>query len=308
MKQVQLVDAILSKLLELNNSSEIAAILSENDHEIIHKISAIAENPQAQRGLRVKAIQTLITAAGDDDSIWLLLANRDALTTWVYIDLQKDDEDLLLLSLKFLTGFCSHRLPLEYKVKLGFNLLAHLIEITLERERHEDHRSTIIARQALHTFLAVNWQFNSDDFEENKVLDYLLDHDEAGVLGQMFIKIVNRTDDDLELKQALHLLKNIFNNKAMAYSFFYPTDLKVLLEIIIRNLTDAPEESVDEIRRTYLQILFGMLTRSPLRQQPHIASQVSEILKVLANNTDPEVVGRARRLVEVISDFDHYQF
>lgn len=96
--------------------------------------------------------------------------------------------------------------------------------------------------------------------------------------GENIILLLNReTETSLQLL-ILKLLYLLFTTKA-TYEYFYTNDLRVLLDVIIRNLLDLPNELVS-LRHTYLRVLYPLLAHTQLSQPPHYKRD--EVLKVLS--------------------------
>lgn len=98
------------------------------------------------------------------------------------------------------------------------------------------------------------------------------------------------------------------------YEYFYTNDLHVLVDILIRNLYDLPEDH-QSLRHTYLRVLFPLLANTQLKYPPHYKRQeVKRLLGVLlrkqlfadVENTEiphfEEVDETTRRLVRRCSD------
>ncbi len=95
--------------------------------------------------------------------------------------------------------------------------------------------------------------------------------------GENIILLLNReTETSLQLL-ILKLLYLLFTTKA-TYEYFYTNDLRVLLDVIIRNLMDLPDERIS-LRHTYLRVLYPLLAHTQLCHPPHYKQD--EILKVL---------------------------
>ncbi len=95
--------------------------------------------------------------------------------------------------------------------------------------------------------------------------------------GENIILLLNReTETSLQLL-ILKLLYLLFTTKA-TYEYFYTNDLRVLLDVIIRNLLDLPNDLM-ALRHTYLRVLYPLLAHTQLSQPPHYKRE--EILKVL---------------------------
>ncbi|OLN94277.1 Protein dip1 [Colletotrichum chlorophyti] len=112
----------------------------------------------------------------------------------------------------------------------------------------------------------------------NRVIKCLSLHgDLFRTFGENIILLLNReTETSLQLL-ILKLLYLLFTTKA-TYEYFYTNDLKVLLDVIIRNLMDLPDEKIS-LRHTYLRVLYPLLAHTQLSHPPHYKRD--EILKVL---------------------------
>lgn len=96
--------------------------------------------------------------------------------------------------------------------------------------------------------------------------------------GENIILLLNReTETSLQLL-ILKLLFLLFTTKA-THEYFYTNDLRVLLDVIIRNLLDLPNELIS-LRHTYLRVLYPLLAYTQLSQPPHYKRE--EIIKVLS--------------------------
>lgn len=96
--------------------------------------------------------------------------------------------------------------------------------------------------------------------------------------GENIILLLNReTETSLQLL-ILKLLYLLFTTNA-TYEYFYTNDLRVLLDVIIRNLLDLPNEFVS-LRHTYLRVLYPLLAHTQLKEPPHYKRD--EVVKVLS--------------------------
>jgi Protein of unknown function (DUF2013) len=95
--------------------------------------------------------------------------------------------------------------------------------------------------------------------------------------GENIILLLNRETETSQQLLILKLLYLLFTHKA-TYEYFYTNDLRVLLDVIIRNLLDLPDEKMS-LRHTYLRVLYPLLAHTQLSQPPHYKRE--EILKVL---------------------------
>lgn len=90
----------------------------------------------------------------------------------------------------------------------------------------------------------------------------------------------------------LKLLYLIFTTPS-TYEYFFTNDLHVLVDILIRNLLDLPEEA-SALRHTYLRVLYPLLAHTQLRNPPHYKRDgLRRLLSVLVRGqvsygSDPE--------------------
>ena len=78
----------------------------------------------------------------------------------------------------------------------------------------------------------------------------------------------------------LKLLYLLFTTPS-TYEYFYTNDLRVLVDILIRNLLDLPEESAP-LRHTYLRVLYPLLAHTQLKYPPHYKrEELRKLLRIL---------------------------
>ncbi|KAK7757526.1 pre-rRNA processing [Diatrype stigma] len=99
--------------------------------------------------------------------------------------------------------------------------------------------------------------------------------------GENLILVLNReTETSLQLL-ILKLLYLLFTTKA-TYEYFYTNDLRVLLDVIIRNLLDLPNELMS-LRHTYLRVMYPLLAHTQLSQPPYYKKdEIQKVLSLLA--------------------------
>lgn len=103
--------------------------------------------------------------------------------------------------------------------------------------------------------------------------------------GENLILLLNReTETSLQLL-ILKLLYLLFTTKA-THEYFYTNDLRVLLDVIIRNLLDLPNELVS-LRHTYLRVLYPLLAYTQLSQPPYYKrTEIIKVLSMLGDSTN----------------------
>lgn len=103
--------------------------------------------------------------------------------------------------------------------------------------------------------------------------------------GENLILLLNReTETSLQLL-ILKLLYLLFTTQP-TQEYFYTNDLRVLLDVIIRNLLDLPNELVP-LRHTYLRVLYPLLAHTQLSRPPHYKrAEILKVVSMLGGSTD----------------------
>ncbi|OCT52979.1 hypothetical protein CLCR_09532 [Cladophialophora carrionii] len=115
----------------------------------------------------------------------------------------------------------------------------------------------------------------------NKVIKVLSAHGSAyKTFGENIILLLNREDETSLQLLTLKLLYLLFTTPP-TYEYFYTNDLRVLVDILIRNLLDLPEEA-SSLRHTYLRVLYPLLEHTQLQHPPHYKrDEIRKLLLVL---------------------------
>ena len=121
--------------------------------------------------------------------------------------------------------------------------------------------------------------------------------------GENIILLLNReTETSLQLL-ILKLLYLLFTNKA-THEYFYTNDLRVLLDVIIRNLMDLPDEKIS-LRHTYLRVLYPLLAHTQLSEPPYYKQdEILRVVKILRGSQNAHFAPADEttlRLVERVS-------
>ncbi|KAI1338087.1 hypothetical protein F5Y15DRAFT_387516 [Xylariaceae sp. FL0016] len=101
--------------------------------------------------------------------------------------------------------------------------------------------------------------------------------------GENIILLLNRETETALQLLILKLLYLLFTN-VRTYEYFYTNDLRVLLDVIIRNLLDLPDDLMS-LRHTYLRVLHPLLAHTQLNQPPHYKrEEIQKVLRILAGS------------------------
>ncbi|KAF8646745.1 hypothetical protein AX16_007072 [Volvariella volvacea WC 439] len=136
---------------------------------------------------------------------------------------------------------------------------------------------------------------------KNRVLRVLMGRlGSSKTFGENIIFMLNRaqgTPEDLCMQMLiLKILYVLFTTNGTS-EYFYTNDLKVLVDVFLREITDLDEES-DSLRHTFLRVLHPLLTRTQLRNVPYKRAQIVYTLESLIRETSMrDVDPTTKRLV-----------
>ncbi|KAG2095686.1 uncharacterized protein F5147DRAFT_717800 [Suillus discolor] len=137
---------------------------------------------------------------------------------------------------------------------------------------------------------------------QNRVLTVLISRlGSSKTFGENMIFMLNRASrsaEDLCMQLlVLKLLYILFTNKATS-EYFYTNDLRVLVDVFLRELVDLDEES-ESLRHTYLRVMHPLLTKTQMRSVPYKRPQIVLALESLIQNGNiRDINPTTKRLVE----------
>ncbi|KAG9085174.1 hypothetical protein FRC06_003711 [Ceratobasidium sp. 370] len=142
----------------------------------------------------------------------------------------------------------------------------------------------------------------SADRPPNRVLEILMRRlYSSQTFGANIIFMLNRADNTPEdLCMQLLLLKMLYLlfTTPGTHEYFYTNDLRVLVDVFIRELTNLPEES-ESLRHTYLRVLHPLVTNTQLKVTPYKRPELRQTLVSLISHSNiRDVNPTTRRLVE----------
>ena len=147
-------------------------------------------------------------------------------------------------------------------------------------DRTEEH----VLVKACEACLAMNMHYS--DRSTNQFMLSLMAEEENQHFGEALIFILNEQGKTEEkngslLKQSLNALQDLFSDDASS-SYFYTNDLKVLVDIFIREITNLNQK--EKLRKDYLESLSLLLNRSTWVE--HGRYRRSDIVKCLESILD----------------------
>ncbi|KAJ7594397.1 hypothetical protein C8J56DRAFT_821029 [Mycena floridula] len=145
-------------------------------------------------------------------------------------------------------------------------------------------------------------EHNSHANSKNRVLLVLMRRlGSSTTFGENMIFMLNRarrTPEDLCMQLLVLKILYLLFTTAGTSEYFYTNDLRVLVDVFLRELVDLDEEN-ESLRHTYLRVLHPLLTKTQLRETPYKRSQIVYVLESLMGNSGiRDISPTTRRLVE----------
>ncbi|KAI9635596.1 uncharacterized protein MKK02DRAFT_26305 [Dioszegia hungarica] len=150
---------------------------------------------------------------------------------------------------------------------------------------------------------AANGHDQGDESKKsNRVLMVLMRRlGSSKTFGENIIFMLNRAENTAEdMCMQLLILKMLYLlfTTPGTHEYFYTNDLRVLLDVFIRELVDLPEEH-EALRHTYLRVLYPLLNHTQLKSDPYKRPQIKLVLRSLISNAHlRDVHATTTRLVE----------
>ncbi|KAK0538646.1 pre-rRNA processing [Tilletia horrida] len=195
--------------------------------------------------------------------------------------------------------------PVEMR-PLDQKFLNHLFDLVEQTREHDDDSFNY---QLIKLIVAINEQYMVAGFADgsptpvkNTVLEVFRTRlNVSKTFGENLIFMLNRASSDAEdicmQLLVLKLLYLLFTTEDTAH-YFYTNDLKVLVDVFIRELSDLPEES-ESLRHTYLRVLHPLLTNTQLCTVPYKRPQIRRLLLALISLQHiRDVSATTKRLVD----------
>ena len=247
------------------------------------------------------AMDAVLQLAGNISEIVPILLERGALTKWVYVDLQEENEaELNTRALSFLVLFFNGDLLSEsIRAKLGFNLVDVLLEHVLDHlgpSESMDPKVYKMKKTALRALLCLNLQYVSSSTAENKVMSRVLfgPHDQQA-LCQEAIKVLSEGNDEVSVSCMVKFLHDIFSNGVVSKGMFFQNDLKVLVEVLERQISSIDST---QVRIMYLNMLNDVLFASDYYETLHRKEDIISLLENLSSSDHATLANLAKSILD----------
>ncbi|XP_063994558.1 NCK-interacting protein with SH3 domain isoform X1 [Diachasmimorpha longicaudata] len=205
----------------------------------------------------------------------------------------------LLLTMIFSMG---ERMPITHVEQLGPEFISFLLELI------EDPPDTDLDDQIpdlfLNLILSYNLQFSNS---ENILLSSLKTRSNAKTFTQKILLLLNREEDPVRIfdhepappHSVLKLFIDLFGSEITA-SLFYTNDVKVLIDIVLRQLFDIPP---GEKRRLYLELCRRVLRTSGYDDHRHRSEDLLKCFTRIFCEEGPESQGDQQLIREISVEF-----
>lgn len=118
---------------------------------------------------------------------------------------------------------------------------------------------------------------------ENRVFTTLALHkDQYRTFGEDIVFLLNRSPDNTLQLMVLKMLYLIFTTPA-TFEFLYLNDLKVIVDVFIRELYNLPSD-VENLIHTYLRVLHPLLMNTELRKEGYKRQELVILLEDMSDN------------------------
>ncbi|KAG0213411.1 hypothetical protein BGX28_004467 [Mortierella sp. GBA30] len=117
-------------------------------------------------------------------------------------------------------------------------------------------------------------------YSGNPLLSVLTDRPGIScTFGENLIFMLNRAEETALQMLILKLLYLLFTCPSL-FEFFYTNDLHVLVDVVIRELWDLPEEE-ESLRHAYLRVMGPLLTNTQLKRATYKRAEIVRVLREL---------------------------
>ncbi|XP_023223011.1 NCK-interacting protein with SH3 domain-like [Centruroides sculpturatus] len=270
-----------------------------NDYEALHLLVTYYQM-EPRRTLRIAMLQIFIGLCELDQNVIDQLLSS-ILPMELARDMQSINDDLkrlqysaYLLTLLFCTGQQPSNCVYDY---INEKFLEFLLDMIEESDKGDEEKEAV-GDQCLAVLLAFNQHHKTAN--ENPVLSFIESRRDAKILTEKLMLLINREHDPTKLlnycvntpNSVMKMLSDLFSN-SKTVQLFYLNDTKVLIDIIVRQLTDLPPG--DNRRYCYLNLVSNIIKNSSYDEHLHQREGLQKCFNAIlhqdeANATDRNIV------------------
>lgn len=208
-------------------------------------------------------------------------------TLWLF---RHTDRSTTLIYTGILYRLCiTKNLPVSDLHSLTYDLIEYLYFRVCENEDDPEDADD----DTLLLLLALNEQYAAQSVRENKVVNVLKSNLlKYRAVGGKIVLLANRTSSTPTKVLVCKFLYYIFTTPE-TLNFIYTNDLKVLVEVLLRELSDLSTEA-DDLRQMYLRVLHVLLENTTIFEEKFKQSDIVSVLRSSAESSS----GETRRIAE----------
>ncbi|XP_019618465.1 PREDICTED: NCK-interacting protein with SH3 domain-like [Branchiostoma belcheri] len=215
--------------------------------------------------------------------------------------LQKLQYSALLLTMLFSTG---EAIPVHHYEHLSEEFVSFLLSHVEEPPEGDIHEQ--VPDLFLNLILAFNLHFS--DPKDNLVMKAIASSSNVRTFSEKIMLLVNRGDDPVHMfdheprppNSLLKFLADVFSSEVTS-GIFYTTDMMVLIDIIVRQVSDLPPG--DEIRTEHLSLFHSIMKNTSYCEHRHRRDDLQQCF--LAIQREEEKEGEADKFIvgQIWADF-----
>ncbi|CAO1398742.1 unnamed protein product [Diamesa tonsa] len=245
--------------------------------------------------LDLTAVDLLVTSVLPLELVQEMLANQE--------NVDKLQELAVALIMILSAG---HKMPNQHfdHIRVDFVLfMLNLIENPLQEDTTE-----FLSDVMLNLLLAFNLQF--DNFEDNVVLEAMQTMKTSKSFTEKILLLINREEDPVfvlkhtepPINSVLKMLVDLFSIPETT-TLFYTNDIKVLIDILVRQLSDL--SAGDKLRKWYLELCRRILRNTDYAEHQHRALDMMKIFTRIFCEEAECSAGDQQIVREISNEFPH---
>lgn len=218
-------------------------------------------------------------------------------------NLEKLSELSVMLIMIFSAG---HKMPIGH-----FDLMRHdFVHFMLNLIEHplEDDQTEFLSDVMINLLLAFNLQF--DNFMENTILEAMQQVKTSKSFTEKILLLINREEDPVfvlkhtkpPINSVIKILVDLFSIPETTL-LFYTNDIKVLIDILVRQLSDL--SAGDPLRKWYLELCRRILRNTDYSDHQHRALDLMKIFTRIFCEETAESAGDQQIVREISNEFSH---
>ncbi|CRK96763.1 CLUMA_CG009977, isoform A [Clunio marinus] len=245
--------------------------------------------------LDLTCVDILISSVLPLELVQDMLSNPD--------NLEKLSELSVMLIMIFSAG---HKMPTANFEHMQINFV--LFMLNLIENPLEDDQTEFLSDVMINLLLAFNLQF--DNFHDNTILEAMQQVKASKSFTEKILLLINREEDPVfvlkhtkpPVNSVLKMLVDLFSIPETT-TLFYTNDIKVLIDILVRQLSDLGPGDI--LRKWYLELCRRILRNTDYAEHQHRALDLMKIFTRIFCEETVESAGDQQIVREISNEFPH---